>query len=156
MEPVNLPQAEWYAEGLRFTCTQCGNCCTGPPGYVWFDDQEGEQIADHLGLDVATFRKKFAHRTFGRWSLKEHKNERGEYDCIFLTASGDGKRTCSIYPVRPTQCRTWPFWPENLMFPENWKQAAQRCPGMAKGREGQGKLYPIDQIRIIRDRNPQR
>ena len=25
----------WYAEGLKFTCSQCGNCCTGGPGYVW-------------------------------------------------------------------------------------------------------------------------
>ncbi|MFM1805538.1 MAG: hypothetical protein RL136_2417, partial [Planctomycetota bacterium] len=29
-------QAPWYAEGLRFECTQCGNCCSGGPGAVWF------------------------------------------------------------------------------------------------------------------------
>ena len=26
----------WYADGLSFECTMCGNCCTGPPGAVWF------------------------------------------------------------------------------------------------------------------------
>ena len=30
------PASEWYAKGLRFTCTQCGNCCSGPPGTVAF------------------------------------------------------------------------------------------------------------------------
>ena len=43
-KPIALPQipqagagsAEpWYAGGLRFACTQCGNCCTGGPGFVW-------------------------------------------------------------------------------------------------------------------------
>ena len=29
--------APWYRDGLRFTCTRCGNCCTGAPGYVWVD-----------------------------------------------------------------------------------------------------------------------
>lgn len=33
----NLP---WYAPGLSFTCTQCGNCCTGEPGVVWVSDEE--------------------------------------------------------------------------------------------------------------------
>ena len=24
----------WYNDGLRFTCTRCGHCCTGEPGFV--------------------------------------------------------------------------------------------------------------------------
>ena len=37
------------------------------------------------------------------------------YDCVFLKEDPErGRKTCSIYPVRPLQCRTWPFWPENL------------------------------------------
>ena len=28
--PYNVPMTEpWYQDGLRFTCTRCGNCCTG-------------------------------------------------------------------------------------------------------------------------------
>ena len=30
----------WYAEGLRFKCTECGQCCTGAPGYVWVNEEE--------------------------------------------------------------------------------------------------------------------
>ena len=33
-------EAPWYADGLRFTCTMCGKCCTGEPGYVWTTDEE--------------------------------------------------------------------------------------------------------------------
>ena len=52
-------EQEWYADGLRFQCTGCGNCCTGPPGTVWFTEEEGRAIAASLGLDEATFLRRF-------------------------------------------------------------------------------------------------
>lgn len=134
----------WYAPGLSFQCTQCGNCCTGPSGFVWFTDAEAAAIADHLGLDEATFRQRFAHRRMGKWTLNETKVARGQYDCVFLRRDAQGKALCSIYPVRPTQCRTWPFWPENLESREAWDDAATRCPGMKRG----GQFVPVEQIRI--------
>jgi len=151
-----MPAAEestWYDKGLRFTCTQCGNCCTGPPGYVWFNEDEAKAMAGEFGLEVADFRKKYARRIFGKWTLNEVPNERGEFDCVFLNTDQQGKRTCMIYENRPTQCRTWPFWPENLKNGKAWQRAGQTCPGMTAGNEGQGQLYSIEQIRIIRDRN---
>ena len=30
----------WYAAGLQFGCTECGNCCAGAPGYVWISTEE--------------------------------------------------------------------------------------------------------------------
>ncbi|MEO0812065.1 MAG: YkgJ family cysteine cluster protein, partial [Myxococcota bacterium] len=52
-----------------------------------------------------------------------------ELDCGFL----EGSR-CSVYPARPTQCQTWPFWPEN-MNPRSWRrEVASFCPGVGKGR----------------------
>ena len=39
----------WYADGLRFACTQCGNCCTGEPGFVWVNDAEIAAIAEVRG-----------------------------------------------------------------------------------------------------------
>jgi hypothetical protein len=44
------PKEPWYADGLSFTCTCCGNCCTGGPGFVWMDDQEIDRLAEHLRL----------------------------------------------------------------------------------------------------------
>jgi hypothetical protein len=138
---------EWYAGGLRFTCTQCGNCCTGPPGYVWCEDDEAEAIAKHLKLSLAEFRRRFARRQNGHWTLQETPAADGKgFDCVFLRRDTEGKALCSIYPVRPTQCRTWPFWPENLASPRHWQRASRNCPGMDKGR-----FFPVEQVRVLRD-----
>jgi len=153
MPPATTQQDSWYEAGLRFTCTQCGNCCTGPPGYVWFNDGEAVAIADNLGVSESEFRERYAHKTYNKWTLNEARSDSGEYDCVFLTQTGDGKRGCSIYSVRPLQCRTWPFWPENLNTERAWLRAAQTCPGMAAGMQEQGDFYPADQIRIIRDKH---
>ena len=144
-----MADTDWYAEtGLRFTCTQCGNCCTGPPGYVWFDEGEARAMADYLKVSEAEFREEYAHKVHGRWSLNERRGPDG-YDCVFLEREGDGKALCSIYPVRPQQCRTWPFWKENLESERAWEGTKQVCPGADKG-----KFYPVEQIRILRDSTP--
>jgi Fe-S-cluster containining protein len=139
--------AEWYAGGLRFSCTQCGNCCTGPPGTVWVTDDEAAAIAGSLGIELAEFLKQYAKKVDGRWSLKEILVGDG-YDCIFLDRSPSGATGCSIYRDRPTQCRTWPFWPENLTSQRTWQAAKRRtpCPGM-----DDGTLVPIERIRILCD-----
>jgi Fe-S-cluster containining protein len=143
-----MPSQEWYSQGLRFECTQCGNCCTGPPGAVWFNEAEGIAMAEHFGLTAKEFRRTYARKLHEGWSLNEVQTDRG-FDCVFLDRTSiPGKAICSIYQVRPVQCRTWPFWPENLKSPQHWENVKRRtpCPGMS-----QGKLIPIDQIRIQRD-----
>ena len=137
---------EWYAGGLRFNCTQCGNCCTGPPGAVWFEPEEGRAMAAALGMDEATFLARYARRAGVRTSLKEVKIK-GQYDCALLERRSDGTTGCSVYRARPTQCRTWPFWPELLESSAAWQDARQStpCPGMDRG-----ELIPVERIRIIR------
>jgi len=151
---ANNPDRPWYEDGLHFTCTQCGACCTGPPGYVGFTDDEAAAIADFLDIDEDDFYRRYTHVVNGVRSLQEVPAARGRgYDCVFLIEREDGTRGCSIYPVRPTQCRTWPFWPENLATEEDWRRAARHCPGMARGLDNppQGKFFSVEQIRIIRD-----
>ena len=117
----------WYAQGLRFECTQCGNCCSGFPGYVWLTLEDMERIAAYLKLTRDEFTRKFVRQVGERYSLVE----KYDYDCTFLTRDRKtGKSGCMIYPVRPTQCRTWPFWNQNLRSPEAWKGASDHCPGM--------------------------
>ena len=144
-------KAEWYADGLRFECTQCGNCCTGPPGYVWFNNRETEAMAKATGLSPVEFREKYAHRHAGKWTLNEVRNKQGHFDCVFLERDDKGRALCGVYSVRPQQCRTWPFWPENLRHETAWRRAANGCPGM-----NSGNFYPADQVRIIRDSNAQK
>ena len=116
----------WYAEGLRFQCARCGNCCTGAPGAVRVDKGEIEALASHLEMAQEEFRAVYTRRLpTGDVSLKE----RGNRDCIFF----DRERGCTVYPHRPRQCRTWPFWRAVVASPERWAEAATECHGMHQG-----------------------
>lgn len=134
-----IPNPPWYGGGLRFTCTQCGNCCTGAPGFVYVNDEEIRRIAEFLGNEDGTLGREHLRRVGRRYSLTENKKNG---DCCFLRTE-DGKRICSIYPVRPLQCRTWPFWDINLDTPDDWREASLTCPGMNNGRQ-----YDLVQIRV--------
>ena len=116
----------WYHKGLRFECTQCGRCCTnrGEYSFVYLTRADVKAIAGYLGLDRAEFLKRHCVRHEGLVSLRMDSPA-----CEFLRAD----RTCGIYPVRPKQCATWPFWRENLE-PEAWEEVAEECPGIGKGR----------------------
>lgn len=134
---------KWYAAGLRFECTQCGNCCSGPPGYVWVTAREVALIAEHVGSPDGTLGPEHVRRVGRRTSL----TEKPDGDCIFLQREG-GKTYCGIYEVRPLQCRTWPFWNENLRSPDAWSRAARTCPGMNKGAERD--FVAIEELRLKR------
>ncbi|MEM7227616.1 MAG: YkgJ family cysteine cluster protein [Planctomycetota bacterium] len=147
-----MPKPEWYTSGLAFNCTQCGNCCTGPAGYVWFNDEEADALAKRFGVTRNQFRKQYAHKVHGRWTLNEYETEHG-FDCIFLDRETiPGRAICGVYEDRPTQCRTWPFWPENIRSERAWEvtKRSTPCPGMDSGT-----LIPVEQIRILRDQHKQ-
>lgn len=136
----------WYSAGLSFTCTQCGNCCGGAPGYVWVQQDEIDKIAANLNLDVETFTKQHVRRVGWRRSLLE----KPDGDCEFLRRGPDGKAQCSIYEVRPVQCRTWPFWKSNLSSPRDWERASRGCPGI---NTGQHHALPVIQAAMQRNGN---
>ena len=116
----------WYRDGLQFHCTQCGNCCTGAPGAVWVSEDELQAIADHLNKSIGEIRLLHTRQVRGKLSLREFANG----DCEFFDSKTRG---CSIYPARPVQCRTWPFWNSNLESPETWQQTGRECPGLGRG-----------------------
>ena len=129
------PSGAWYAEeGLAFECTGCGDCCTGAPGYVWVSDQEIDQLADWLTLERDVFVRRYVRKVGRRRSLVEFASG----DCVFLDPDS---RRCRVYPVRPGQCRTWPFWDSNLKTPAAWEATCRACPGA-----GKGPLVPLEEI----------
>ena len=151
---IDLP---WYADGLNFTCRQSGHCCTGGPGYVWITLQEIHRLAQHLHLAPDEVIHQYCRKIADRYSLNENRNPQGHYDCAFLTYEQPKSQNprsltvlhprsiCTIYPVRPLQCRTWPFWDGPLASKQAWNLAAQRCPGI-----NQGKHYSRSQIESLR------
>ena len=123
----------WYQDGLRFTCTRCGKCCTGEPGYVWVNAEEVAAIAEFRGEPVEEVTALYTRLAGRRRTLREQANG----DCIFY----DRQAGCTIYPVRPRQCRTWPFWESNIATPADWEHTKSVCPG-----SGQGELIPVEEI----------
>lgn len=125
----------WYHEGLPFQCSQCGDCCTGAPGYVWVNSEEISALAAAIGeADQHQFEKTYVRKVGIRKTLKERANG----DCVFFNSQ---ERKCSVYEARPRQCRTWPFWDSNVKTPEAWKETCRVCPG-----SGTGQLYSLEHI----------
>lgn len=112
----------WYKDGLKFKCTGCGGCCTGEPGYVWVNREEMETMAARLGITLEKFIQTYTRQIFGRYSLREN---RVTYDCVFLKG-----KECAVYEARPLQCRTFPWWKENLESPVTWEETKRRCEGI--------------------------
>jgi len=136
MSGKEAEQEPWYKDGLRFGCTGCGACCT-TEGYVWVDRREIERLAEHLGVNRDEFGGKYLRQVGRRYSLTEIPlpGSPGKKACVFW----DGK--CTVYDARPGQCRTFPFWKENLATPGDWKRVAKTSPGVDSGR-----LYQLGDI----------
>jgi Fe-S-cluster containining protein len=126
-------KSPWYRDGLAFSCTRCGACCTGAPGYVWVSPKEIDRLARFRGETVEQFAAKFVRRVNDNYSLIEKPGG----DCIFW----DKRAGCTVYEARPDQCQTWPFWPENVETPKDWDYVRSVCPG-----SGTGRLYTAEEI----------
>lgn len=110
---------------LRFECQRgCTKCCE-VSGYVYFTEDDLRNAARFLGMSAKSFEKKYVYRT--RHLLRMRK-PRGERQCHFLDKGG-----CGIHPVKPTQCRLFPFWPELVEDRAEWRKTARYCPGIGKG-----------------------
>lgn len=128
-KPETVPKkssAPWWHAGVRFECQGSGKCCVsrGQYGYVYVTLLDRQRMAKLLKLATGAFTRQYCEKQDGIWKLRDF-NE----NCRFL----DGKR-CGVYEARPTQCRTWPFWPET-MSAKGWaKEVEAFCPGVGKGR----------------------
>jgi len=132
MSPV--PDRPYFFDyGLRFACRRCGTCCTGAPGIIRVSAAEMDRIAAFLDIPDRQFRRDFVVPGQTGPSIGEHTDGR----CLFY-AQG-----CRIYPVRPLQCRGYPFWFNILRAENRWLREAQQCPGI-----GRGRLYTRDEIML--------
>jgi uncharacterized protein len=116
----------FHARGLRFSCTGCGECCrarNGKPSWVYVTLDERRRLAAQLKLRTSTFTRRYCEKPGGFWHLRNPTS-----DCLFL----DGAR-CTVYDARPGQCRTFPFWREN-MNERAWAAAGRDCEGIGQGR----------------------
>jgi hypothetical protein len=94
-------------------------------GYVYFTEADIRNATRFLGVTKAAFEKQYIYRTAHQRRMRKPK---GTAQCHFLKDGG-----CSIHPVKPVQCRLFPFWPELVGDRKQWRQTASFCPGIGKG-----------------------
>jgi hypothetical protein len=133
-------------EGLRFTCQPgCTNCCD-QSGFVYLNEDDLKRAARFVKMSAKKFEEEYVYRTTHQMRFRKPPDKQ----CPFLENHG-----CSIHPAKPTQCRTFPFWPELVEQRAAWNRTADYCPGIGKGpliqigtamemAEEQRKAYPDD------------
>ena len=124
-----------YKNGIKFKCQNSGNCCIsrGSYGFVYLSKNDLNRFAKHFNLPIEHFKKKYCQTTDGYIHLAEKKSLNGK--CLFLK-----NYKCTVYESRPSQCRTWPFWNEN-MNAKTWNEdISVNCPGIGKGKKISSKL----------------
>jgi Fe-S-cluster containining protein len=97
------------------------------------DEDRVAAIAQYRGEPLPQVTALYTRVVGRRRSLREKANG----DCVFY----DRAKGCTIYPVRPEQCQTWPFWESNVVTPDAWRQTCEICPG-----SGKGDLIPPEEI----------
>jgi Fe-S-cluster containining protein len=111
-------------DGVRFTCQPgCTRCCD-QKGFVYLTEDNLRAAARYQGMSAAAFERKYVYRT--RYTLRFRKPR--DRQCPFLQSGG-----CSIHPVKPDQCRLFPFWPELVESGKAWSETAGWCPGIGVG-----------------------
>jgi len=127
---------QFYKEGIHFECQGDGNCCVsrGRYGYVYLSFKDRKRLAAFFMMSATEFTATYTTKVDGLYELKYSGD-----DCPFLV-----RNRCEVYDARPWQCRTWPFWPEN-MNEKVWNdEVLSWCPGAGKGR-----LYAAEEIEDI-------
>jgi Fe-S-cluster containining protein len=101
-----------FERGLRFRCKGCAIYCCKLGG-PWLTKEDMEQI-ESAGYKTSEFVED-SKRKYGDYSMTNAMQNRKDGSCIFLRK--DEKRDtykCSIYEIRPTLCRLFPFEIERI------------------------------------------
>lgn len=127
---------QFYQDGIRFECQGDGGCCItrGRYGYVYLSFNDRRRLAGHLNMSLTEFTAIYTKKIDGLYELKYNNK-----DCPFLK-----NNKCDVYDSRPWQCRTWPFWPENMNSVVWGQEVVPTCPGV-----GRGKLFSAKEIEDI-------
>jgi len=111
---------------VKFECQpDCSACCRIGEGKVYLTENEAQRIAAFFTISERDFLERFTSVEEDRFLLKDKEDQ----TCVFLRHP-----LCQIYEVRPLQCRTYPFWSENLKNRNRWDLTRKECPGIGKGR----------------------
>jgi len=126
LESISLVEKEGFKYKFNpLACASCeGACCTGESGYIWVKYSEIEKIAQFLELTIEEFATMYLRKVKNRYSIIEKRVGVNDYACIFFN---NNTKQCEIYPVRPRQCSSFPFWD---IFKGDIEEVKKECPGI--------------------------
>nr|HID58336.1 YkgJ family cysteine cluster protein [Desulfobacterales bacterium] len=105
-----------------FNCQKCGDCCKGYGG-IFVNDREIKDISNYLKIEQEEFIDRYCELSGKRYMLKTCGST--GY-CIFWEG------LCSIHPVKPGLCKTWPFLECVLVDSTNFITIKSACPGVSR------------------------
>jgi Fe-S-cluster containining protein len=111
---------------------------------VYLTEDDIIRLSDHLKIPPSDFERRYVYRTKNIRRLRVPRHAQ----CEFLESGG-----CSVHEAKPTQCRTFPYWPELLDSRRAWHKTGSWCPGI-----GEGELVNIEdanaQAEVMRAAHP--
>lgn len=111
-------------DDIRFQCQPgCSRCCE-VRGFVYLTEQNVRRAAQYLGMAQSDFEARYIYRTRHLLRLRKPRGKQ----CHFLNG-----HQCDIHPVKPVQCRLFPFWPELIENRAAWRATGTWCPGIGQG-----------------------
>ncbi len=118
----------FYSNGLNFSCKQCSACCRHDPGFVYLSQEDLSNLCVLFSLSQDDFIRQYC-RVVPYYDGTEVLclQEKSNYDCIFW------ENGCKVYPARPIQCSTYPFWTFILESKTSWDKESDSCPGINSG-----------------------
>jgi uncharacterized protein len=144
---VSVAKKPWYQDGVQFGCTKCGACCR-TQGYLWLGAADIVRLADHLGISTDEFRARHTESVpIEGQDQPGVRVVKAPHGCPFLD---DATNECTVYPARPTQCRTFPFWPMLLDSREAWERGVVGICGPEV--LDQGPIISVDEILAMSSR----
>ena len=104
---------------MEFKCKKCGNCCNCD-GYLFVDLKDVVNISKFLKITSDEFILKYLTKDDDDRFYVSNINK----VCVFY------ENGCTIYDVRPWQCRSYPYWYNIVKSKKNWNKESTFCKGM--------------------------
>lgn len=122
---------------MKFQCQEScgGKCCSrskeNSGAFVFLTKSDVNIIEKATGRNREKFSEllEFDSTRFTRKKSKQRVLKMVGDACTFFE-----KGKCKIFENRPMQCKTFPFWPENMKA-YKWNKLKKFCIGIGKGNE---------------------